>query len=211
MNGTKSCFMRAWQAMTFALLSLAFVSQGAMGAIVVYSVNMNGGNESPANGSPGIGSGTVTFNDVAKTMTVNVTFSGLIGTTTNAHIHAATSTPFTGIAGVATQTPTFVGFPSGVTSGTYAPAPFDMSLAASYNAAYLTANGGTPDSAFSALMAAAASNRAYFNIHSSAFAGGEIRGFLIAVPEPSSMLLTGLVIGVGVLYRRSRIKNGGRA
>jgi hypothetical protein len=37
-----------------------------------------------------------------------------------------------------------------------------------------------------------AAGEAYWNIHSTTFPGGEIRGFLVAVPEPSSLALLGL-------------------
>jgi len=47
---------------------------------------------------------------------------------------------------------------------------------------------------------------AYLNIHTTNFGGGEIRGFLHAVPEPSTwaMMILGFA-GVGFMaYRRSR-------
>ncbi len=83
---------------------------------------------------------------------------------------------------------------------------YDLTLASSYNAAYITANGGSAASAQTTLLAAIAGGNAYFNIHTSTFAGGEIRGFLVAnVPEPSSMLLLGgFVAGAGVRYYRRR-------
>ena len=198
-------FRKRWL-MTVAAFAMAIVPTMAQAAIVVYNVNMSGPNEAPPNASPGIGSGTVTFNTDLVTMKIDVNFSGLTGNVTAAHIHAATAVAGVGTAGVATQTPSFTGFPAGagVTSGSYLNT-FDMTLASSYNAAYITANGGTVGSAFNALLTAAADGKAYFNIHSSAVPAGEIRGFLTAVPEPSSMLLTGLVLGAGVLYcHRSR-------
>lgn len=183
----------------------------AHAAIVLYHVNMNGANAVPPNLSLGTGSGTITFDTTLVTMNINVNFSGLTGNTTAsaASIHAATLNPFTGTAVVATQTPTFTGFPTGVTNGTYSNT-FDMSLSSSYSAGYITANGGTTATAFNALLAAAASNRAYFNIRTTSFAAGEIRGFLVAVPEPSSMCLLG-VAGLGTVlaqYRRRRAKKG---
>jgi hypothetical protein len=75
-----------------------------------------------------------------------------------------------------------------------------MTLASSFNAAYVTANGGTVSSAYSALKTSIAGGTSYLNIHTSTFAGGEIRGFL--VPEPSSGLL-GLV-GLGLALGRRR-------
>lgn len=155
-------------------------------AILVYNANLSGPAEAPPNASPGTGTGTVTIDTALNTMRVQTTFSGLIGNVTAAHIHASTAIPFTGTAGAATQTPTFAGFPSGVTSGVY-DVTFDMTLASSYNPAYVTANGGTPASAFAALQAGMAARKAYLNIHTTAFPGGEIRGFL--VPEPSAALL----------------------
>jgi hypothetical protein len=81
-------------------------------------------------------------------------------------------------AGVATTTPTFAGFPLGVTSGTYSNT-LDLTLPSSYNPSYLTANNGSTAAAEVALTTAIAQGRAYWNVHSLAFPGGEIRGFLV--------------------------------
>ena len=69
----------------------------------------------------------MTIDDAAFTMRVESTFSGLTGITTASHIHCCTAVASTGTAGVATQTPSFVGFPLGVTSGTF-DSTFDMTL-----------------------------------------------------------------------------------
>ena len=171
------------------LLGLSMVSANA--AIFTFGAILDGLSESPPNASPGSGTTTVILDTTLHTMSVDVSFSGLLGTTTAAHIHAATAVPGTGTAGVATTTPTFTSFPLGVTAGTYFHL-YDMTLSGSYNPSYITANGGTPASAEAALFAAIGSGRAYLNIHSSAFPGGEIRGFLVPVPEPSSLALLGL-------------------
>ena len=92
---------------------------------------------------------------------------------------------------------------SSSTSGSFSNT-LDLTLASSWNGSYVTANGGTPTSAESALAAAMAGGMAYWNIHSQTFPGGEIRGFLVAVPEPSTVAL--LALGAGSLFWRLRRK-----
>jgi hypothetical protein len=173
--------------------------------VLSYQANLDGPSESPPNGSPATGIAHVDYNPTAHTMHVNVVFTGLTGTSTASHTHSATTTPGSGTAGVATTTPTFAGFPLGVTSGTY-DIVLDMTQASSYNPSYVTANGGTTASAESALASSLAADTAYLNIHSSTFGGGEIRGFLTPVPEPGTMTLCGLAVvtGVGQVVRRAR-------
>lgn len=184
------------------MAALAFLIPSASQA-QIYTAILSGTNESPQNASPGTGFATVTLDSILNTMRVQVSFSGLLGTTTAAHIHASTAVPFTGTTGVATTTPTFAGFPSGVTSGTY-DNTLDMTMASSYNPSYVTNNGGTPAGAETALFSGIAAGKSYLNIHTSAFPGGEIRGFL--VPEPGTVsILCGLIVcGVVVVRRRRR-------
>jgi hypothetical protein len=158
-----------------------------------YTVSLDGPSEPSS--SLGTGSGSVNYNDFLHTLQLQVTFSGLISTngtgTTASHIHAPTTTPLSGTAGVATTTPSFAGFPLSVFSGSFSNT-LDLTLSSSWNPSYVTANGGTTSGAESALAAALAQGRSYWNIHSQAFPGGEIRGFIVPVPEPSSLALMGL-------------------
>jgi hypothetical protein len=184
-------------------LLVAFLTTSAHAGLFEYDAILSGPNESPVNASPGTGFAVVDYDSTAHTLHLQVSFSGLTGTTTASHIHAATALPLSGTAGVATTTPYFAGFPIGVTSGTYNNT-LDLTLSSSYNPSYVTANGGTTASAELALTSAMAAGEAYLNIHTTTFGGGEIRGFLVAVPEPSSIALLGLGASALVFAVRRR-------
>ena len=187
------------------LLVFAFASLSAQIACaqLEYQAFLDGPSESPPNASPATGFADVTYNPTLHTLHVNVSWSGLTGTTTASHIHAATASPGTGTAGIATTTPYFSGFPIGVTAGTY-DNTLDLTQTSSWNASYISGNGGTTAGAEAALASALADDKAYLNIHTTTFGGGEIRGFLVLVPEPSSLALLGLGAGVAGWYRRRK-------
>lgn len=158
----------------------------ANAAETAYYAILSGANEAPLpNNSPGVGTGYAYIDPVAHTMRVIVDFANLTIGNTACHIHAPTAVAFTGTVGVATTTPTFTGFPTGAVTGTY-DHTFDTSLTSSFNGSFVTANGGTASGAETALFAAIAAGKAYVNLHTTNFPGGEIRGFLIPFdPTPN--------------------------
>ncbi len=146
-------------------------------------------------GIPGTGGefgAGVFFNDITKILTINVAwgssngFTDLTGNATAGHIHGPTASggtaSFTQSGGVLVGLDSISGWnPSatsgGITNGT-------LTLTAPQEAALLA-------------------EKAYINIHTGTNGGGEMRGNLIAVPEPSYAILSlvGLVL-VGTRRKR---------
>ena len=187
-----------------AMLLFAPLTQAAK-----FSANLSGPAESPPNASPGTGVTFVELDPAAHTLHVRVSFGGLTANTSMAHIHCCVAPP--GTAGVATTVPAFTGFPLGVTSGSF-DGTFNTLAAGTWNAAYITANGGTPATAEAALLAGMLAGRSYLNIHTTAIPSGEIRGFLILQADiPSltqgaivALIATMLLLGFAIMRKRRR-------
>ena len=163
---------------------------------------LSGANEVPSVASPGAGTAVVVLDPTAQTLQVIASFFGLTTPDTAAHIHCCA--PLGTNAGVATTVPAFPGFPLGVTQGTYLSPLFSLTDPLIYNPAFVTAQGGLPQ-AEAALIAGIENDQTYFNIHTMANPGGEIRGQLEplgAVPEPTTLLLLGTTLtGLGFANR----------
>ena len=139
---------------SFLLIITVLLLMQSNSFALIYPINhtLSGANENPPNVSTGTGSIAGTFDNVSKVLSFNLTFSGLLGTTTAAHFHAP--------AGITTNSPVrigFAGFPTGVSSGSYS------------NSYVLTAQ----------QEAWLLSDSMYVNVHSNLFPGGEIRHQLI--------------------------------
>ena len=196
-------------ALTAAVLSVA----SAAAATIPLGAFLSPANEVPPTASTGSGTAILDLDVAAHTLRVQIAFSGLVPTappgapvgTTAAHIHCCLPSPFaTGVnAGVATTTPTFLGFPLGVLAGTY-DNTLNLTLASSYNPAFVTLVGGLAN-AETSLVNGLLGGLTYLNVHTSAFPGGEIRGFVVQVPEPETyaLLLAGLAI-IGIAMRKRR-------
>ena len=193
------------------LFCCAFLSASAAEADpVLFSAVLTGPAENPPNSSPALGIALVSYDPLQQTLGVLAGFTDLTFPSTVAHIHCCVDSP--GTAAPATAVPTFPGFPTGVTSGFYSEL-FDLTDMSSFNPAFVAAAGGTPFAAELALAQGLAAGRAYFNVHSTQFSGGEIRGFFAEfarpapIPEPASLLLVGTgLLGAWRVRRRHQRK-----
>jgi hypothetical protein len=198
---------------SLAVLSVVLLgaTPSADAAVFNYVMTLNAASENPVNPSTGSGSATIDYDNVAHTLSLAMTFSGLSGTVTATHFHGVTATSGLGgdaaaaavvNVGVATTTPTLVGFPLGVTSGNYANV-LDLTNATSWNPAFVTAQGSIAN-AEAAFAGALADGKTYWNVHTSFRSGGEIRGFPVLVPEPATAGLTALGLACLAHFRRRK-------
>jgi hypothetical protein len=138
-------------------------------AQAIFTGALDGATVNPPNASPATGATEATVDE--DELLVEISFSGLTGTTTGSHLHCCATPPAN--AGVAVFYPSF---PGGVTSGVYANT-FDLASTGTYFASFLTANGGTAAGATAALLSGMEDGRAYTCVHTTVFPGSEIRSF----------------------------------
>jgi hypothetical protein len=186
---------------TFNLISVTLA--GAMATVFVGSANaqryefsatLTGASMSPATATTAGGTAHVIIGKMLfeQRYIVEVTewFFGLSSNYIGSHLHCCTTTPLTGTATVGLD---LTGLPLGSTTGIY------------YNSFTLTPAEVAP------LLDGALAGKAYIDIHTSSFPGGEIGGFLTflsysPIPEPAqyTLLLGGLaVVGSFAARRRS--------
>ncbi len=220
--GGKECIMTTRFVGLLAAISLALAAASSHAAVTTYSFTFNGASENPVNSSPATGTGTAAYDSVLHTLTLQASVTGLLAPTTQAHFHGVTTT--SGLpdnnppgetlsqaaaavanASIAVGNPSLLNFPLNVTTVSYNQV-IDLTLTSTYNNAFLSGNGGTTAGAEAAFVAALASGRTYWNIHTASpngFPGGEVRAFPVLIPEPAALGLLALA-AVALAARRRR-------
>ena len=193
---------QAWAGLALAALALPALAHEQF-----YDVVLTGSAESPANASPGSGTARILFDLDLVTISIDASFSNLLGTTTAVYVHCCTAVGGSGTSINATADAAPAGFALGATSGSFS-IGYELALDATYSPAFRAAHGPMTVDALNALVFGAEDGKAYLSIRTTAFPGGEIRGFLVpevvAVPEPAtySMMLAGLAAVAGLVRRR---------
>jgi hypothetical protein len=161
--------------LTFA--GLVLVASPASAVIINFAATISGAQEVPPTPSPATGSAMVTLDTDTNLLSWNITFTAesLLGTTTASHFHG--------------------------------PAPAGMNAPVIVNI-NLTPGFGSPQIGMATISeeheAFFLAGLTYINIHTTAFPGGEIRGQVLQVPEPSGLLLMSAGLGLVLGARRRR-------
>jgi MYXO-CTERM domain-containing protein len=161
------------------VLGLLLCSLCVARADIHFFIYMNGFEETPPNASPAAGGGVAAYNPITGELSLSVFFVGLTAPVTFSHVHLGPP----GVMGppIVDTTP----FSPPVTAGAIVTGPIPF-----------------PAIHVPALLA----GDTYFNIHTAAFPGGEIRGQLNPVPEPSAFALGVVGLGALTLMRRRLIR-----
>jgi hypothetical protein len=158
-----------------AAAAVVTISSHASALVYNFEIILDGLQETPPVATPATGYGTATLDDQTLQFTMNGTFQDLIGASNNAHVHGPAAIG-AGPAGVLFG----ITWDNGVTSGNF-----------SFNGVITAGQAQT-----------IIDELAYVNIHSAFRPGGEIRGQILPVPEPTTAAL--LTTGAAVLLRRRR-------
>jgi hypothetical protein len=193
-----------------------FLAPAASGAIVVFTANLTGSQETTPNSSTATGFGTFVLNDAQTNLSIDVTVQGIDFTgsqtadpfdnLTAAHIHAG---PGTGL------NPGLPGTNGGVVWGFFG-LPFNDTDMDVIVTPFATGVGGTVvgnwdlnegngNTTLTLQIPNILAGRSYINFHTAEFPGGEIRGQLVATPLPASLAIWGLgAVGAGYVVRRRK-------
>lgn len=150
-----------WPSLLRGALAVLVVAP-ASATVHTLTCTLKGVEEVPANTSPGLGTATVSLDDVANTVTVTGSYSGLGSTATLCHIHG----------------PAAVGVGAGIM----------VNLSVSGGTSGTISSGG---SVTPAELADILSGFTYVNVHTTSFPAGELRGQILLEPAGMTSFCSG--------------------
>jgi hypothetical protein len=150
---------------------------------IFYFATLSGVAASPPNESAGTGTALVYLDTALAHLHLEINYSGLAGAVVSAHLQGLTAAPGLGVADSLTMQPSLSGFATGSTAGSYH-GILDLNFAQTYNPDFVDAYGGAVAQARAAVESGLGAGRIYFNIRTTTFVDGEIRGFL--APNPTA-------------------------
>lgn len=196
-----------------ALLTIASVLP-AVAAPIFFHATLTGSQENPPNSSTATGTADFVLNDAQTQLSFTATITGIDITGTQstdpgdnlvaAHIHA--SAPPGTNAGVRWG---FFGSPDNDNNpDQLVVTPFASGLGGTFSSIWdlPEGNGGTT---LTAQLPAILAGLSYINFHTVEYPGGEIRGQILPVPEPTSLLLIGSGIAAMAGMRRRKTTHAG--
>jgi hypothetical protein len=75
------------------LIPMLLAVASSQGATITYTGSLSGANENPVVVTPATGFASASYDNIAHTLTLDASFSGLVGLTTASHIHCCTAPP----------------------------------------------------------------------------------------------------------------------
>lgn len=148
----------------FTLLFVVVFAVSLRADVLRFTAELKGTNEVPANLSTATGRAELVYDPATQIYTAHITVAGLATALTSSHIHEAVA-------------------------GANGAVVINFGGAAAYTAAAGGFYAGTFTGTYTADLSKLLGGGAYVNIHSTAFAGGEIRGQLVLQPRVQESLL----------------------